>query len=277
MGMVSINKAIKAAISLGAIASVPSAYIFGLSVLFPVSIRTLLDYQFFGSELALMAIFLAGFGAVARMQFVLLRSIYQRFIGRTMAFTQTMPPSRVAHRRRIGWFLLFCTSIGLFLLTALVTSILFVPRLFFEWLAWSSIILLIGGFMVVAMEADAEFSPALFFASLRQASGFSLASLAGKPLTISFLVGLCVFSAFSLGAARVKSLASARDVCVQLEQSTLRGKLLGESSSGIFVKVGDLELRPYFDFSGRLNRFSEPQHQVMFINRDHVRSVDPFC
>lgn len=275
--MEAIRKAIGVAISLGAIASVPSAYIFGLSVLFPVSIRTLLDYQFYGNELVLMVVFLAGFGAVIRMQFVLMKAIHQRFISQTMAFTEGMPPSRITRRRRVGWFLLACTAVGLVLLTVLVTSILFVPRLFFEWLAWSSTILMIGGFMVVSMETDTEFSLSSCIANLKKIFGSDLASLVGKPLTVSFLVGLCVFSSFSLGAARIKSLASARDVCVYLEQGKTRGKLLGEASSGIFLKTGELELRPYFDFSGRLNRFSDPQHQVIFINRNHVRSVDPFC
>jgi hypothetical protein len=271
------RKIVKVAISLLAIVSVPSAYVFGLSILFPVSIRTLLDYQFFGSELVLLLLLLAGLGAVIRMQFVFVVAVHRRFIGKTLAFVESKSPTRRCVRRWLGWMILTSTTVGLFILIGLVASILFMFQFFLPWLALSAFIFIVGGFMVFGMDSDREFSLSNVSDSLSQFFKIGPAHLIDKPLIVSFLVGFSLFASFTLGAARIKSLASAKDVCVYLENDKVVGKLLGATGNGVIVKIGELDLRPYFDFSGRFNRFSDPQHQVVFFNIDSVRLVDPFC
>lgn len=271
-----LRRASSIAISVSAALSVPSAYIFGLTAIFPASVRTLIDYKLFANELLSFAVFLAGLSAVVRIQISYGQLVFRHLMSPRGNFEFPISPIRLRIRNWAGGILIVAAVPALMFVVLIVASSLYQPYFLLEWFG-ISIVLVTCSVSVIALATSEDDGIIHSFVQFSQKTRTNPSTTLGQPVAISLLVGIALLCSYVLGSTRMKSLASANDACIQLEETVVKGKILGETSSGIFVKLGELDLVPYFDFYARLGRFSNPRHQVTFVNRDRIVTIDPFC
>jgi hypothetical protein len=243
--------------------SISSAYLFGMVQLFPAGMRTLVDYRFFANELLAFILFSAGFGALVRLQFYIMLAMLFRFDIISPPFGKNIRRFKYLNRKFYGYIFALLLVPALFILGLAAVSLHYDPFAFLGWIFASFILMVVLIFVYKSTFGfDAEISTRAFFS---------------QPFFASLVVGYILFLSLSLGSLRMKSLAMADDVCVVTNNEVIVGKLLGETGSGLFLKIGDFELRGFLEKISELLYFGNSHHDIILISRDVIFSVNSFC
>jgi len=261
-----------------AILSISSSYILGVTLPFSPGMRVLVDQAFLANEVLICTVFFAGLAASTRLMLPMISLIFSQLIRPIPESIRKESVVESAARRMFGWVFFSIFIFMLFYICFRLSSTLFDPRLLFIESAkmsilWIFAMLVTSGVMQAAEEGETILSFGSLSAIVKPLVSNPI-SVVSSPLAISFSVGVALLSAYTLGQIRIVSLALAPEVCLMLEGRTVRGKLLGQTSSGIFLNQGSLELdyvEGLFDIARKSG-----QH-IVFINKNSIVLIEPEC
>lgn len=259
-----------------AITSVSSVYLFGLTVPFARGIRTLVDLKFFANEALIFLLFVAGLGVVVRFQLAIIRYVYARQIRPSDTLIEKLGSHGKVYRRKVSGYLTIVISVVLFGCTALATlSGVFHPIFLLAWLISVSLIFFLFLIMISKYGFD-EVEVAILEGFRRIVLNLRERpmEIAQHPFIFAFFVALVLMAAYSLGSFRMRTLATAEPICAVLDDRVIRGRLLGETTTGLLIRLGETSASfvPSFSFPT-----DEGKNRVVFVNRNAVQSVEPNC
>jgi hypothetical protein len=257
-----------------AVLSVSSAYLFGISSFFSVGVRTLLDQKFFTNELLTFILFIAGLAAAIRI-----------YVAASLGCSAALndPSSFVfaravsvgdASRSHTRVFVLLTFSVAIIYAGLRTSSKLFEPHLLVIWFGKLLLAFGVSSYLFVLLERRSDESLKVAGQRVWALAMKSPTSILTKPLVFALLASLMLFGSFSLGSTRILSLASAQDVCAVVAGGSIVGKLMGETSSGVLLKIGEVESVSYWN---PFDAFLVSRNKTVYIDKESLAAIAPDC
>jgi hypothetical protein len=206
---------------------IPTAYIFGISVLFSDGIKVLLDSEFYSREISNFLLFLVGVSALGRFVSALVWTIWVD-VSKTSLFLAKTMLGRVWRAFMYSFFLISTAFTAISCLKILLDG-----RLILSLTAWCFLMLALGYLLYDFGFSRNRITNYTFKDYMRRSCDIRL--YIADPYLLSVNIWIAVTISGGLGYHRGISLSLVHPTCIRLENEVIKAAIVGQTETGVVI------------------------------------------